>query len=55
MIDLRNRENKLLETKNQYNANNFGQKEIDKRDIRCFYPIIDKNEKDHLNWIELQR
>nr|WP_216696250.1 DUF4062 domain-containing protein [Enterococcus innesii] len=55
LIDLRNRENKILETKNQYNANNFGQKEIDKRDIRYFYPIIDKNEKDLLNWIEIQR
>lgn len=55
LIDLRNRENKILETKNQYTRNNFGQNEMEKRDARYFYPIIDKNEKDLLNWIEEQR
>lgn len=55
LIDLRNRENKILETRNQYTRNNFGQNEIDKREVRYYYPIIDKNEKDLLNWIEEQR
>lgn len=55
LIDLRNMENKILETENKYTTISFGQRELDKRNEKYYYPILDKNEKDLLNWIENER
>ncbi|MGL5687168.1 MAG: hypothetical protein ACRCXQ_15380, partial [Vagococcus fluvialis] len=55
LIDLRNRENKMLEQKNKYTSKNFGQKELNKRVGKLYYPILDRNEKSLLSWIDTDR
>lgn len=55
LIDLRNRQYKMLEQKNQYTVDNFGQKELSKRNGQLYYPLLDRNEKFLLNWIDKDR
>ena len=55
LIDLRNRENKMLELKNQYTSENFGQNELNKRSGKLYYPVLDRFEKNLLTWIDEDR
>ena len=55
LIDLRNRENNIAETKNQYLRKTEGQKGLDNRQEKLYYPLIDRNEKNLLEWIEKER
>ena len=55
LIDLRNRENNIAETKNQYIRKTEGQKGLDSRQEKLYYPLIDRNEKNLLEWIEKER
>ncbi len=55
LIDLRNRQNKMLEVKNQFMPETFAQREFNKRESRIYYPVLDRNEKNLLNWIDKDR
>lgn len=55
LIDLRNRENEIAELKNEYHPNNYGQKSLNEREDKLYYPIVDRNEKELLEWIEKDR
>lgn len=55
LIDLRNRYEVVSETKNEYLRENFGQIELDKREEKLYYPLIDRLEKNLLDWIEKER
>lgn len=55
LIDLRNRQDKILKQKNQYTNNNFGQNELGQRSEKIYYPILDRCEKNILNWIDKDR
>lgn len=52
LIDLRNRENNIAETKNQYLRKTEGQKGLDNRQEKLYYPLIDRNEKIYLNGLK---
>lgn len=55
LIDLRNREHTFLDKKNQINLDNFAQINLNKRPSVLYYPIIDRKEKNILEWIEKER
>ena len=55
LIDIRNREDKIFDTKNMRIEKNFGQEELDKIEEKYHNPVLDKYEKDLLNWIENER
>lgn len=51
LIDLRNHINKYHEKRNEINTQNEGQLLLDKRKEKLFYPLIDRYEKNLLEWI----
>lgn len=55
LIDLRNRENFIGETKNEYIVKTAGQEGLNSRSEKLYYPLIDRNEKNLLEWIEKER
>ncbi|RPA55536.1 hypothetical protein EF384_09425 [Aerococcus agrisoli] len=55
LIDLRNREKSIAETKNQYIVKSEGQACLDSRKVKIYYPIIDRNEKNLFEWLEKDR
>ncbi|MGJ0918398.1 hypothetical protein ACR77M_22185 [Enterococcus avium] len=55
LIDLRNRENKIAQYKNEVLFETIGQKGLDEREGKLYYPILDRSEKNLLEWIEHER
>ncbi|MFP3358059.1 hypothetical protein R0K17_11950 [Planococcus sp. SIMBA_143] len=55
LIDLRNRENSIAETKNEYIFESASQKELENRLEELYYPLIDRKEKNLMEWIEKER
>src|SRR5690606_36852199 len=55
LIDLRNREINIAETKNEYFLETKGQKGLNNRREKLYYPLIDRNERNLLEWIEKER
>ncbi|MCB4408409.1 hypothetical protein ACTCUG_03345 [Latilactobacillus sakei] len=55
LIDLRNKENEIAELNNEVHRNNYGQNLLNEQKDRVYYPIVDRNEKELLDWIEKDR
>lgn len=55
LIDLRNREIQVGKYNNNWFIETQGQKELDERQTKLYYPLIDRYEKSLFEWIEDER
>ncbi|MCA9766929.1 MAG: hypothetical protein KC455_10995 [Carnobacterium sp.] len=55
LIDLRNEIILKHQIRNEISNKNFGQEELNKKQEKLYYPVVDRNEKNFLEWIEKER
>ncbi|MFR3686529.1 MAG: hypothetical protein ACLTXM_16015, partial [Enterococcus sp.] len=55
LIDLRNRENRIANYRNTYLVETLGQRGLNEREGKLYYPVLDRSEKNLLEWIEHER